>query len=48
MAHMGFPIIRGAFWVAPRRRIIVYWGLYWGPLILGSYHLGVSQHVPYI
>ena len=25
---MGVPIIR----------TIVYWGLYWGPLILGNYH----------
>ena len=23
----------------PIRRIIVYWGLYWGPLILGNYHI---------
>ena len=21
-------------------RTIVYWGLYWGPLILGNYHFG--------
>ena len=27
---MGVPIIR----------TIVFWGLYWGPLILGNYHLG--------
>ena len=26
---MGVPIVR----------IIVYWGLYWGPPILGNYHL---------
>ena len=26
---MGVPIIR----------TIVFWGLYWGPLILGNYHL---------
>ena len=35
-----FPKIRGAFLL----RIIVYWALYRGPLILGSYHMlkGVS------
>ena len=29
---MGVPIIR----------TIVFWGLYWGPPILGNYHLGLS------
>ena len=24
-------------------RIIVYWGLYWGPLILGNYHKAPSK-----
>ena len=23
-------------------RTIVYWGLYWGPPVLGNYHLGDS------
>ena len=30
---LGVPIIR----------TIVFWGLYWGPLILGTYHLSPSQ-----
>ena len=35
--------MRGNLMAVPIRRIIVYWGLYWGPLILGNYHrvLGV-------
>ena len=36
----GFPKIRGTFLGVPIIRIIVFWGLYWGPLILGNYHLG--------
>ena len=36
----GFPKIRGTFLGVLIIRIIVYWGLYWGPLILGNYHLG--------
>ena len=32
---MGVPIIR----------TIVFWGLYWGPLILGNYHIG--PHMSY-
>ena len=37
----GFPKIRGTFLGVPiiRIRIIVYWGLYWGPLILGNYQM---------
>ena len=31
--HFGGPIIR----------TIVYWGLYWGPPILGNYHIGLSR-----
>ena len=32
----------GTFLGVPIIRIIVYWGLYWGPLILGNYHIGVA------
>ena len=35
----GFPKIRATFLGVPIIRIIVYWGLYWGLLILGNYHL---------
>ena len=35
----GFPIIRGTLLGLPILRIIVFWGLYWGPLILGNYHM---------
>ena len=32
------PKIRGILLGVPRIRIIVLWGLYWGPCILGNYH----------
>ena len=38
MHHWGFPKIRGTFLGVPIIRIIVFWGLDWGPLILGKYH----------
>ena len=44
----GFPIIMGTFLGAPIIRIIVFWGLYWGSLILGNYHLGDSSLSPLI
>ena len=34
----GFPKIMGTILGVPIIRIIVFWGLYWGPLILGNYH----------
>ena len=34
----GGPKIGGALSGVPKIRIIVYWGLYWGPLIQGNYH----------
>ena len=37
-----FPKIRGTFSGVPIVRIIVYWGLYWGPLIGGIYHVGLG------
>ena len=36
---MGVSKIRGTFLGAPILRIIIFWGLYWGPLILGNYHI---------
>ena len=35
----GFPKIRGTFLGVPIIRTIVFWGLYWGPLILRNYHI---------
>ena len=35
----GFPKIRGTILGVPIIRIIVFWGLYWGPPILVSYHM---------
>ena len=34
-----FPKVRGTFLGVPIRRTTVYWGLYWGTLILGNYHI---------
>ena len=36
----GFTKIRGTILGVPIVRTIVYWGLYWGPLIFGNYHIG--------
>ena len=40
---LGFPKIRGTFLGVPIIRTIVFWGLYWGPLILGNYHVGLRS-----
>ena len=37
----GFLMIRGTILGVPIIRIIVYWGLYWGTLILGNYHISI-------
>ena len=39
LAMWGFPKIRGTLLGVPIIRTIVFWGLYWGPLILGNYHI---------
>ena len=41
MAIWGFPKIRGTFLGVPIIRTIVYWGLDWGTLILGNYHMKI-------
>ena len=38
----GFTKIRGTILgvpIVPIIRIIIFWGLHWGPLILGNYHI---------
>ena len=40
----GFPKIRGTFLGVPIIRTIVFWGLHWGPLILGNYHIDSSSY----
>ena len=35
----GFPIIRGTLSGVVIIRIVVFWGLYWGPLVLGNYQI---------
>ena len=29
----------------PHKRTIVFWGLYWGPPILGNYHIHTYIHI---
>ena len=38
-AIWGFPKISGTFLGVPMRRTIAFWGLYWGPCILGNYNI---------
>ena len=40
--HMVVPKIRGTFLGIPIIRTMVFWGLYWGTSILGSYHMSHS------
>ena len=35
----GFPKIRGTILGVPIIRTMVFWGLYWGPPILGNYQI---------
>ena len=42
----GFPKIKGTFLGVPIMRAIVFWGLYWGPLILGNYQIEDPQCGP--
>ena len=39
MGIRGFPKLGVPFSGVPIIRTILFWGLYWGPLILGNYHL---------
>ena len=38
----GFPKISGTFGVSIIR-MMIYWGLYWGPPILENYHIGIME-----
>ena len=40
MESGGFPKLGVPFLGVPMIRTIVFWGLYWGPLILGKYQSG--------
>ena len=42
----GFPTIRGTLLEAPIIRTIEFWGLYWGPPILGNSHMGFTFKWP--
>ena len=38
----GFPKIAGTIFGVPIMRTIVFWVLYWGPPILGNYHINLK------
>ena len=40
MQFGSFPKLGVPFLGVPIIGIIIFWGLYWGPFILGNYHLG--------
>ena len=46
MLTWGFPKTRGTFLGVLIIRIIVFWGLHWGSLMLGNYHI-LSRHPTY-
>ena len=35
----ALPNIKGTLLGVPIIRTIIFWGLYWGPLVLGNYHM---------
>ena len=39
----GFPKLGRTILRVPIIRIMPYWGLYWGPIIYGNYHIGVQR-----
>ena len=45
MHRWEFPKIRGTFWGVSILRILVLWGLDWGPLILGNYHIHIFTDI---
>ena len=38
----GFPKMSGTILGVPIIRIVTFWGLYWGPLILGNNHIRIT------
>ena len=41
----GFPKIRGTLLGVTIIRLVVFWGLFWGPLVLGNSHIpGLSEN----
>ena len=48
MGIWRFPKIRGTLLGIPIIRNILFWGLYWGPLISGNYHIvNLNSRVSY-
>ena len=45
---MGGSQIKGTILGVPIIRIVIFWGLYWGPPIFGNYHISVkiTDHFP--
>ena len=42
----GFHKIQGTFLGVPVTSVFVFWGLYWGPLIVGNYGLNLGWGGP--
>ena len=42
---MGVSQIKGTILGVPIIRIVVFWGLYWGPPILGNYYIGFPRSI---
>ena len=40
---VGNPSKLGVLFVGPYKRTIAFWGLYWGPPILGNYHVSIPR-----
>ena len=40
---MGSPLNEGYFWGVTRIRIVAFWGLYWGPPVVGNYPVSRSK-----
>ena len=45
MVIWGFPKIRPTILGVPIIRTVVFWGLYWGPPILGNCHIGFRVYI---
>ena len=41
----GFLKLGGTILAVPIVRTVVYWGLNWGPLILGNYHMPIPLRI---
>ena len=43
LGSFGVYQTRGTFLGVPIRRVVISWGLYWGPAVLQNYHIGLGS-----